>query len=84
MVFLNKAIPPTHELLKAVRKTAKANEPVTKEQLQTWYGQLKLISKALDDRLFIVMSAQSKGWAFAKDLDFYREGIYGHFVISTT
>jgi len=74
MVFLQKAVTPVLDLLKDIRKATKANEPVTKEQLQTWYQLTKNASRALDDRIFIVMTAQAKGWSFAKDVNFYREG----------
>ena len=79
MVFLNKAIPPTHELLRDIRKSVRSNEPPNKEQMQAWYALVKSASKALDERLFIVMTAQSKGWTFAKDLDFYQEGMFMNF-----
>jgi hypothetical protein len=42
--------------------------------LQTWYQLTKNAFRALDDRIFIVMTAQAKGWSFAKDVNFYREG----------
>ncbi len=48
--------------------------PPTREELESWYINSKAVSKALDDRLFIVMSAQDKGWTFAKELDFYKSG----------
>jgi len=80
MVFLQKAVKPVHTLLADIRKVVRSNEPATKEQLQQWYEMSKLASRAIDDRIFIVMTAQSKGWNFAKDVNFYREGINKCFV----
>lgn len=36
--------------------------------------KLKKSADALNKRLFIVMAAQTEGWAFAKKLDFYETG----------
>jgi hypothetical protein len=74
MIFLEKAITPMHELLLQIRTAFRSNMPPTREELESWYINSKAVSKALDDRLFIVMSAQDKGWTFAKELDFYKSG----------
>ncbi len=75
MIFLEKAVTPVHDLLLAIRTAYRHNLPPTKEELQLWYACVKAASKALDDRVFIVMSAQERGWSFAKELDFYKTGI---------
>ena len=83
MVFMGKLIPPLNDLLRDIRKSAKANEPATKDELKNWYELAKRASKAADDRLFIVMTAQTKGWSFAKELDFYEQGNYVHCYLVT-
>ncbi len=74
MVYLNKVIPATHELTKSLRVFAKGDDPPTKEQIQQWYTLSKAIAKFEHERLFVIMTAQAKGWNFAKDLDFFQEG----------
>jgi hypothetical protein len=64
MIFLQKAVTPTHDLVLAIRTAFRHNMPPTREELQLWYACSKAASKALDDRLFIVMTAQEKGWSF--------------------
>jgi hypothetical protein len=74
MVFLNKIIPLSQELTKSIRAVAKSTDPPTKEQLAHWYSLAKSVSRHEHERLFVVMTAQQKGWSFAKELDFYQEG----------
>jgi hypothetical protein len=74
MVFLGKIIPPSQELTKSLRAVAKSDEPPTKEQLAQWYTLAKTVSKHEHERLFVIMTAQEKGWTFARDLDFYQNG----------
>ncbi len=74
MVFLNKVIPPSQEVCQILRKAVKTNEPPSKEDIQKMYGMMKEVTKVEGERLFIVMTAQTKGWQFARELNFYEEG----------
>jgi len=38
----------------------------------------KSVSAALNKRIFVIMTAQSEGWGFARDLEFYQQGTYGY------
>jgi len=43
------------------------------EKLQ---AKLKRSTEALNKRLFVVMTAQTEGWAFARRVDFYESGTF--------
>ncbi len=43
-------------------------------QLKAWRKQLRESVQAMDKRCFVIMTAQTKGWSFAKELDFYQSG----------
>jgi hypothetical protein len=75
MIHLSKAIPGCQDVFTELRKCIRKNEPPKKEDLQRWYNLLKDVNKANHERLFVVMTAQDKGWLWAKDLDFYQGGM---------
>ena len=72
MVHFEKVVPDLQELALEVRKCSKENTPPSKEDVDRWWSILKHVTRAEHDRLFIVMTAQWKGWGFAKELDFYK------------
>ncbi len=74
MTFFSKTVPNTQEMFLTIRQCIKGKETPTDEQLKRIYELLKENSIAEGERIFVVMTAQSKGWAFAKDLDFYQAG----------
>lgn len=74
MVFFNKIIPGTQEVLLSLRHNIQEKKAPTLEEAMRYYTVLKAVTKANHERLFVVMTAQSKGWSFAKDLDFYQSG----------
>ncbi len=76
MVYFNKTIPGIQEAFQIVRNRILTKESISAEETTRLYDILKHVAKAEHDRLFVIMSAQNKGWAFAKELDFYRSGIY--------
>jgi len=39
------------------------------------YAKLKRSAEALNKRLFVVMTAQTEGWAFARRVNFYESGV---------
>ncbi len=74
MVCFNKTIPGIQEAFQIVRNRILTKESITAEETTRLHDILKHVAKAEHDRLFVIMSAQAKGWAFAKELDFYRSG----------
>lgn len=75
MTFLYKSLPGSQDILLTLRSALKKDEPLTKEEMRRLYEVSKKVTKADGDRLFVVMTAQAKGWNFAKELDFYQSGI---------
>ncbi len=75
MVHFEKVIPELQEMALEVRRCAKDNVPPTKEAVDRWWSALKHVTRAEHERLFIIMTAQWKGWQFAKELDFYKAGV---------
>ncbi len=74
MVFFNKTIPATQEAFLMVRNSILDKQPLTEDNMKRLYSLLRSNSRAEGERVFVVMTAQNKGWSFAKDLDFYQEG----------
>ncbi len=74
MVHFKKVIPDLQELTMEVRRCSKDNTPPSKELVDHWWLILKGVTRAEHERLFIIMTAQWKGWSFAKELDFYKSG----------
>lgn len=63
------------EVYLGLRTSALGKVPPSQEDILRWESLMKAVLKAEHERLFIVMTAQSKGWQFAKELDFYQSGI---------
>jgi hypothetical protein len=76
MVFLKKVIRPLHEVCKDVNAASGQEKAPNQQQLEAWRDKLKQATSALHQRMFVIMTAQSKGWAFARKLDFYKSGIH--------
>lgn len=74
MIFFNKIVSGSQELTAGLRDCVYKKEPPTLEQADKWYRTMKLVTRAIHERLFVVMTAQAKGWQFAKDLDFFQSG----------
>ncbi len=75
MVFFENTIPGVQESFLIARKAVEEKAGLPAEEVQKIYDTLKSVSRAQHDRLFVVMTAHSKGWQFAKKLDFYQSGI---------
>lgn len=76
MVHFAKIVPGIQESYLMIRNAAQTNEPLTKADMEKVGDLLRNVAKAVHERIFIVMTAQTRGWQFAKDLDFYQTGIY--------
>lgn len=70
MVHFGRVIPKIQETYLSMRLYDDKNMPPF-EVFDQWRETMKLIAKAEHERLFIIMTAQEKGWTFAKKLDFY-------------
>lgn len=75
MVHFEKVVTGQQEVYLALRECVKSNEIPTKEQLAQWEETMKQVLKAEHERVFIIMTAQTKGWSFAKELDFLQSGM---------
>jgi len=47
---------------------------LTEDQQAERFSLAKTAARAVIKRLFVTMTAQTRGWAFAKDLNFLQEG----------
>ncbi len=75
MIFLNAIVKPCHDNLKSMHAALDADKPITKELLNSWIANAEVADAAINDRMFIVMTAQTKGWPFAKEVQFFKAGI---------
>jgi len=76
MVFIKKVVKPLHDVCKSVNTACGQESTPTQAQLEGWREKLKLATAALHKRMFVIMTAQTKGWAFARKLDFYQSGTH--------
>ncbi len=74
MVHFNKTIPGIQEVFWLARRAVKEKAGLSAEEVKQIYDVMKDVAHAEHERLFVVMTAHAKGWAFAKDLDFYMTG----------
>ena len=76
MTHFEKTIPGIQESFLLARKAVVAKDAIPAEDAKAIYEALKQVARAEHERLFVVMTAQSKGWLFAKELDFYQSGMF--------
>lgn len=77
MIHFEKVLPPVHDVYLELRgRVENKGPPPTEEEMKEWAEQLKGAAKAINERVFVIMTAQFKGWSFAKELDFLQSGIY--------
>jgi hypothetical protein len=75
MMFFSDALQPLHEVCKALKSSLESDKLPTKANVQEWLDRNKETAEAIHKRLFIIMTAQVKGWPFAKKLEFYENGM---------
>lgn len=75
MVCFDKIVPGAQEVCLGLRQAVENKEAPTAEDAARWYSLMKKVNRAINERIFVVMTAQTKGWSFAKDLDFYQSGV---------
>jgi len=70
MLALKNALPNLHDVVREMHQTThERNEPVSAENVEVWYEKLKEAVAVLNHRLFVVMTAQIKGWTLANELN---------------
>ncbi len=79
MIFLEEILPPVHEVFLSMTETIDVDKDPTIDDVIEWRKTLRDAVLAIDERTFIIMTAQIKGWGFAKELDFYQSG--GFFMV---
>jgi len=77
MMFLESMVEDVHKLTRDLFKVAKGDDEPTKKDVDDWLEMAKSASVSLNQRIFVIMTAQSQGWSFARDLEFYKQGIFG-------
>lgn len=73
---MNKCLPGFHDVIRTLDSKFEKDENYrpTSEETKAHLKKLKASVASLHQRLFVVMTAQAKGWAFAKQLDFFQTG----------
>jgi len=77
MMFLESMVEDVHKLTRDLFKVSKGDDEPTKKDVDDWLEMAKSASVSLNQRIFVIMTAQSQGWSFARDLEFYKQGIFG-------
>ncbi len=76
MTFLNAIVKPARDNLRTMQEASTSDKPITKEMLTAWIAKAVEVDEAINKRTFIIMTAQTKGWQFAKEVDFFKAGVY--------
>jgi len=74
--MMNKCLPGFHDVIRSLDAKFESDEDhrPTTDETKAYLKKMKASVKALHERLFVVLTAQAKGWAFARQLDFYQTG----------
>jgi hypothetical protein len=74
MIFLDSVTKPLQDTCRSIDSACGQEIAPNQQQLEEWRDKLKEAASALHKRMFVIMTAQTKGWAFARKLDFYQSG----------
>jgi hypothetical protein len=80
MTFLSEIVKPVHDACRAMKATLDSDAVIKKASVQTWYDKVDEAATAINKRMFILMTAQERGWEFARKLDFYESGYWIVFI----
>ncbi len=75
MIFFGDALKPLHDVCRAMKAALDKDTLPTKAALAEWLEKSSETAEAMNKRMYIYTTAQAKGWAFAKKLEFYEAGI---------
>ncbi len=74
MIFLSEIVKPVHDACRAMKVALETEALPKKTTVQAWYDKIDEAATAINKRMFILMTAQERGWEFARKLDFYESG----------
>jgi len=75
LVMLHKTLPYLHEVVRELEVQVNDEERApTLAEATCILSKIKDSTAVLNQRLFIIMTAQAKGWAWAKELEFLETG----------
>ena len=74
MVFLSEILKPVQDVCKAMKTAVDSDKLPQKETIKEWLTRAEEAAAAIHRRTFIMMTAQERGWVFARKLDFYESG----------
>jgi hypothetical protein len=74
MTFLSEIVKPVHDACRAMKATLDSDAVIKKTSVQAWFDKVDVAATAINKRMFILMTAQERGWEFARKLDFYESG----------
>ena len=72
MVFLGGVVKPTHDICKQLAAIKARKEPPKLDEIDKLLALAQKSAAVMHKRTFVVMTAQTFGWGFAKELDFYQ------------
>lgn len=73
-MFFGDVLQPVHDVCRAMNEAVEKDTLPTKAILKEWLEKSKDAADHLNKRMYIIMTAQAKGWPFAKKLEFYEAG----------
>ncbi len=65
---------PLHDVCRAIKASYDSGAVPQKADVKEWLDLTSEAAEAVNKRTFIIMTAQTRGWAFARKLDFYQSG----------
>jgi len=69
LLLFNRCLPGLHEVVRDPESRGLSNA-----EAKPVLEKIKQATQALNQRLFIIMTAQAKGWAWARELEFLETG----------
>ncbi len=81
MIFLSEIVKPVHDACRAIKASLDSDKLPQKATVQSWYDLVDEAATAINKRTFILMTAQERGWEFARKLDFYESGWFSLLVL---
>jgi hypothetical protein len=75
MMFFGDALKPLHDICRAMKASLDKDKLPSKADLTEWLEKGSETAEAMNKRMYIYTTAQAKGWAFAKKLEFYEAGM---------
>jgi len=75
LLLFNRCLPGLHEVVRELdKKVLVESRGLCNAEAKPVLEKIKQATEALNQRLFIILTAQSKGWAWARELEFLETG----------